>query len=250
MKMTNKTKYRTDDLRAFMYWVARQQEYSTTYTKNLRVKVIPARKYHSGWARLNVGSFLIRIPGPDKLCKHKLAAVVAHEMRHNHQRPDVHYKPYSTERAMRGEGRYSMYECKKHWPEADALPLRFEGGDKPVAKPRKTSEKVLLRRAISANITWQLQGHGRLKWEAQVQTYNPYQESGLRHPCFDNETEDWDGDMCDLAEVRKIALPGESIDLSGYDEGGWGGSYIEITIPSLPMLMAQVRIAQSKQEAA
>jgi len=137
MKIRNLTKYRTDDLRKFMYWVAKQEGYESSYTKRLRVTVVPARRWHTGEAPLGGSSIFIRIPKPDRLNKPRLAALVAHEMRHNHQRRGTTYVAYSTERNMRGSGRYSGRgeSPERYWPEAETLELRLV---EPKAKKVKT----------------------------------------------------------------------------------------------------------------
>lgn len=127
MKVINKTKYRTDDLRKFVYWVAKQEGYESKYTKRLRVYVDSAHRWHSGDAPLGGRHITIRIPKPDVLNKPRLASLIAHEMRHNHQRRGESFKPYSTERQMRGNGRYSGRNGSpmKYWAEAQGMELRL-----------------------------------------------------------------------------------------------------------------------------
>ncbi len=127
MKVDNKTKYRTDDLKAFVYWVAKREGEESSYIKRLCAEILSSRRLHSGTAPLNSYYVVIRIPGPEQLNKPRLAALVAHEMQHNHQRRGETFKAYSTERQMRGNGRYSGRNGspQKYWAEAENLPMRL-----------------------------------------------------------------------------------------------------------------------------
>lgn len=123
MKITNKTKYRTDDLRKFIYWVAKQEMYDASYTKRLVVEAVPARRWHTGCAPLGGRHITIRIPKPDIMDKTKLASLIAHEMLHNNQKRSD-FKPYTTERQMRGSSRYGYHNNEMHWSGAKELELR------------------------------------------------------------------------------------------------------------------------------
>jgi len=124
MKITNKTKYRTDDLKKFIYWVARKEGHESSYTKRLRVEAVPSRRWHTGCAYLGSHYIKIRLPGPDILTKPKLASVIAHEMMHNHQKHS-NFQRVTTERRMRGSSRYGYYNNEQHWAEANELELRL-----------------------------------------------------------------------------------------------------------------------------
>lgn len=124
MKIVNKTKYRTADLSAFLYWVAREEGYDSSYTKRVVATVVPSKKYHTGYGYFNSGRITIRIPRPELLNKMKLASLVAHEMLHN-QQTEKSFKKYSTERQMRSSSRYGYKGHEKHWSGAEELPVRL-----------------------------------------------------------------------------------------------------------------------------
>jgi len=124
LKIFNTTKYRVDDLRAFLYWVAKEEGHSSSYTKSLVAEIVPSRRWHTGCAPLNGRHITIRIPKPDILDKPKMASLIAHEMLHNHQTHES-FKRYSTERSMRGRSRYGHIDCEKFWSGADKLEMRL-----------------------------------------------------------------------------------------------------------------------------
>lgn len=140
MKILNKTKYRNDDLKKFVYWVARQEKYDTSYTKKLVVVVLPARKWHTGVAPIGGRRITIRIPKPDIMDKPKLASLIAHEMLHNHQTHQS-FKRYSTERNMRGGSRYGYHNNEQHWSGAHELEMRLE--EPKVKKVKGSYDKAL-----------------------------------------------------------------------------------------------------------
>lgn len=123
MKINNKTKYRTDDLKKFVYWVARKEGHEASYTKSLNVEVVPSRRWHTGYAYLGSHFIKIRLPGPDVITKSKLASVISHEMMHNHQKRS-NFQRVTTERRMRGSSRYGYNNNEQHWAEAESLELR------------------------------------------------------------------------------------------------------------------------------
>jgi len=128
MKITNETHYRTMDLKKFITWVSQQEGHTPAYRKRLKVRVCYGN--YSGYAYLE-GSFIcVRLP-KDISClkKPSFASVVAHEMTHNHQ-TNASFKRYTTERNMRGHGRYGHKDAEKYWSESKSLELR-------VVEPKK-----------------------------------------------------------------------------------------------------------------
>jgi hypothetical protein len=132
MKLTNRTVYNGKDLRAFITWVSNQEMWTPEMRSRLRVKAVSARQWHTGEAWASSYYIKIRIPAPARLCKMKLASLVAHELTHLTNEKHV---PYSTERWMRSSGRYGFRDYEKHWAGAKDLPLR-------VNEPKAVSSKV------------------------------------------------------------------------------------------------------------
>jgi len=132
MKLTNKTKYDGRDLRAFITWVSNEEGWEPDMRKRLSVKVVPSRKWHTGTAWKSYFHIELRIPGPDRLNKSRFASLVAHELKHLTNREHIRY---STERWMRGRGRYGHVDSDKYWGESEKLSLRVLT---PKAKPKTT----------------------------------------------------------------------------------------------------------------
>ena len=132
MRVKNESRYQTRDVRSFITWVSNQEGWTPDMRKRLTVLVVNARKWHSGCAWRSCNEMEIRLPPPDRLIKAHVAALVAHELKHI---TDKRHRPYSTERAMRGRGRYSLNsgEPEKYWAGAEELNLRSKEAKKKAA---------------------------------------------------------------------------------------------------------------------
>ena len=123
MQVKNQSKYQTRDIRAFITWVSNQEDWTPAMRKRLTVNVVNARKWHTGCAWRSYKEMDLRLPPPDRLRKPYVAALIAHELRHI---TDRNHQAWSTERRMRGRGRYSLNhgEPEKFWAGAEELNLR------------------------------------------------------------------------------------------------------------------------------
>jgi hypothetical protein len=79
LKIENRTKYRTEDLRAFVVR-AREQVFGDE-RRPLMVRFVPARRYASGHATVNGSRSLVRVP--PNVDRFVLAQIIVHELAHN-----------------------------------------------------------------------------------------------------------------------------------------------------------------------
>ena len=172
MKLQNKTKYNGTDLRALIIWVSNMEGWTPCMRKLLNVVVVPSRKWHSGEAWTGDYRIEIRIPGPYRLNKPVLASLIAHELKHLTNKKHV---PYSTERQMRGRGRYGYRDSDKYWSGANALNLRVVPSKSKTEKTPMDKARDGLKHALDKSSEYERKirlAENRLKkWKSKVKYY-------------------------------------------------------------------------------
>lgn len=131
LKIENRTRWRTDHLRAFAM-EARRQVFGADL-KPQQVRFVPARVRHSGLAAIGGSWSVVRIPStPDK---HTIAQVLVHEFAHN--------AGAKGERWMR---RGTLYGWGEGWREnvawAEALPLELQEQPAPASREERVAAKL------------------------------------------------------------------------------------------------------------
>ena len=127
MRIVNKTRWSTRDLRALTWAVARI-ELDPAHRRRLRVTFVNARRYLTGTAAIRGSWCVIRIPSPRLMAPEilnlpKLAGLIAHEF--------AHVRGMDSERDMRSSDRYGCRNggYKRVWAWANDYPIRErEGG--------------------------------------------------------------------------------------------------------------------------
>ena len=172
MKLTNKTKYRTRDLKAFITWVSNEEHWTAAQRKRLKVEVVPSQMWHTGEAWKGSFFITIRLPGPDRLSKSRAASLIAHELLHLTNK--VHHK-WKTERWMRGSGRYGYRDSERIWAAANQLKLEVPE-PKVKAKPTPMEKaEAGLENAQAKVAEWErkvrLAQNRVKKWKAKVRYF-------------------------------------------------------------------------------
>lgn len=125
MKLVNKTKWRTDDLRAIIKRVIQQIEkygFDATCRKRLRLTIVPARQQKgcSGYAYVFGRNARVMIPTKanelDAKIKIGFAHVIAHEC--------AHIMGHIGERWMRAHPVWGRISREKYWSWAAEMPIR------------------------------------------------------------------------------------------------------------------------------
>jgi|SRR5215471_1315517 len=138
MKIINKTKWRTDHLRAFVTRIARM-ELDADHRKHCVMTIVSSRRptYISGYASIGGYTSKVRIP-TENVDKARMCAVIAHELAHNRgMRGEHSMRKANTIYSNRGH-RYQEFYA---W--AYDMPLEKKVAPRKITRGERSEQRIL-----------------------------------------------------------------------------------------------------------